>query len=518
MKRYLELSEFVQLCKNVGLYGCTEAELEQYEYEKLMFPAARIVMPEKYAVGFWEYHTSSADQFMVEDEFASFHHLNWAIRYQYPMPTKKEKGDLRHPIDQVSGKIEGLVKPIEEEFIAWNNYKINFHSKRGDFTFPTAAHFYHDWQGYELYQIRRFYKRMYQDNAPIISPSNLMTGNLHDLALFFDAVSYFQHLYQAHEDKILVPIQPNEDGFGIPSQVQQDELARAGKRYALSVLQNFGLNENLAFAHLKGVINLYKNYELAERIKLRNALKDDLWQMIEFMQFAFDTTSEEIAERESYLWEIFPNRRLKTQLMAKRILSKFATEYNKFSPTFAISDDQIELFLNYVEHTELALFEYILVGLNNTHFTRHSWQSAEAFLHLKSLASFPESLMRNLLSKKERKEASASGMGDLIQRLFDTKSTSRIWQGYTSIQKQCRSADTVSEFTQNSAYLTQVSTDSEYVFLGVSLSLATLLRNFTSHFLIENPSLLRGQYVRCIKAIVTTTFLVWIVSRNRKWV
>jgi hypothetical protein len=356
---------------------------------------------------------------------------------------------------------------------------------------------------------------MYQDNAPLKSPSNLMTGNVHDLALFFDAVSYFQHLYQSHEDKILVPIQLNEDGFGIPNQVQQDELAQAGKQYALTVLKKFGLDENLAFAHLKGIINLYKNYGLAERMKLKNALKEDLWQMIEFMQFAFDTTSEEIAERESYLWEIFPNRRLKAQLMAKRILGKFATEHNKFSPTFAISDDQIELFLNYVEHTELALFEYILVELNNTHFTRHSWQAAEAFLDLKSLASFPESLMKNLLSKKEGKEVSASGMGDLIQRLFDTKSTSHIWRGYTAIQKQYRSADTVSEFAQNLVYLTQESTDSEYAFLGVSLSLATLLRNFTSHFLIENPSLLRGQYVRCIKAIVTTTFLVWIVSRNK---
>jgi len=54
--------------------------------------------------------------------------------------------------------------------------------------------------------------------------------------------------------------------------------------------------------------------------------------------------------------------------------------------------------------------------------------------------------------------------------------------------------------------------------LAASLSLSTLLRNFTSHLLVENLGLSRNQYVRCVRAILTATFLTWKVAQLQHWV
>jgi hypothetical protein len=182
-------------------------------------------------------------------------------------------------------------------------------------------------------------------------------------------------------------------------------------------------------------------------------------------------------------------------------------------------DNEIEALLDYVERTDLALFEYILVELNDAYFAEHSWQAAEAFLQLKSLASFPESLAKAVLLNGANQIA--SGLQDAYMKVFP-QSIPLIWKKYAAVysKKGCLDATDAKDFgVKLSSWVQMISgSSSEEKYLAASLSLSTLLRNFTSHWLVEDVGSSRSQYVSCVRAILTATFLIWKVAQLRHWV
>lgn len=279
-------------------------------------------------------------------------------------------------------------------------------------------------------------------------------------------------------------------------------------------------------------MELHVHYDLAERASLASALLVDLADGVELLHHAYGEPTDQIAVKagrvggytRNYLELLFPNRRYETRLRATRIIANLTEEHNRKAPGFAMADADINALLDYTEKTDLAVLEYVLVALNDAHFTLHSWQAAEAFLWLKSLASFPESLAKAALLNSSDTAAITSyqairnpGMGALNQIVFQSSQPS-VWQEYVTAGH--REARTVADFVANVAHLIGLigRTGNEAAYVGNNLSLATLIRNFTSHLLVEEPSLLRGQYVRCVRAILSTIFLYWKVAQFRGWV
>jgi hypothetical protein len=80
-------------------------------------------------------------------------------------------------------------------------------------------------------------------------------------------------------------------------------------------------------------------------------------------------------------------------------------------------------------------------------------------------------------------------------------------------------ASDANDFTTKLSYwipqILSASLEEEY--LATSLSLSTLLRNFTSHLLVENLGLSRHQYLRCVRAVLAATFLISRVAQSRGW-
>jgi hypothetical protein len=85
-RRYLQLDRFVRLCEAVGLYQCTDIELEEYERERWLFPAARMVMPEEYARAYWHVYPGHLNPSELNDKSRPFYQLDEAIRFQIPIP------------------------------------------------------------------------------------------------------------------------------------------------------------------------------------------------------------------------------------------------------------------------------------------------------------------------------------------------------------------------------------------------------------------------------------------------
>src|SRR6476646_9720255 len=160
-QRYLLVDDFIRLCDIVGLRACNERELENYEKSRLMFPAARVVMPDDYASAFWLYQMQQIPQFEFDEKYLSFHQVDWELRYQIP---NENEQDFRHVIDRSWGTV-GLEKPLEKEYVPWDNYTVNVQIGDHSFKHSTVSHFFHYWQIYELYDVRKFHAGMYADNS-----------------------------------------------------------------------------------------------------------------------------------------------------------------------------------------------------------------------------------------------------------------------------------------------------------------------------------------------------------------
>lgn len=532
-KRYLRVTDFIKLCEAVGLHGCTEGELEEYERERWMFPAARMVMPEEYAQAFWMSWRNSTTEFEFDEKFLPFYQLDWAIRYPVQTPNNRKSQDLRHPIDRAWGKVEGLERPNDKEYVPWESYEVILKDGESEIRESTVSHFYHYWQIYELYQIRKSNKGIYRDNVLMPLSKRLKHDDLRGLSRFLDAVSYFQHSYQLQLQQMLAGLAPDDDGWIALDQTQQNQLEQAAHQYAIATLRAYRLDEDASYEGLRGIMYLHNNYDKAERVRLAEALKADIWRTVEFIHYAFSTPDEKIAERagqvggyaQNYLELLFPNRRKEARNKAVRILQNLAEEHNRRTLNYSMPDNEIDVLLDYVESIDLAWFEYILVELNEAYFARHSWQTAETFLHLKTLASFPESLMKTLIlrngdaaTKNDFNNQTNPGMGTLVCLVFRDITPSILAQRDSA--NHWNAKDTT-EFANNLSHLIQLisSAPTEEAYLGCTLALATLVRNFTSHLVVEDPQLFQsGQYVRCVRAILTAAFSAWRVARIKGWI
>lgn len=524
-KRFLRVNQFIDLCKEVGLHGVYPSELEEHERRGWMYPAARLIMPENYAQAFWT-HQLNGTPFQFDEVHLPYHELEMVLRYP-PLLISPNETDLRHPIDKAWGKVEGLHNPKDETYQSWDSYNILI----GDSPNPTATHFYHYWQVYELYQTRREHKGMYQD-ATVTFPKLLSYGDIQALAPFLDALYYFQHLYRNRFQQIVDPTQPDADGYAAFNDQQQQDIEQSARDYASQTLTIYHLKESDLYNALKGMLFLYHCYEQSERYKLAEALKSDIWQMVELISFAFSTSSEAISDRIGYvgvgvssqktLEVLFPNRRKAVREKTQRILVSISTEYNKVARNYQFSSQDIDGLLSFVEGSDLAVFEYALFELNETYFNKTSWYAEESFLRLKSVASFPESLMRVLISRSNDTNLqgvlnnSKSGMGTIIKRLYEDKNQGTIWKEYGNLGY--RNASNVQDFMTNATDLIseRAKATRENQFIAIDLSLAVLLRNYTHHHSVVPTNLLRGQYVQSVRAILNTAFFVWNDAKSRE--
>jgi hypothetical protein len=530
-KRYLRSNEFVMLCTAVGLYHSHESELEDYERSGVLFPVARMIMPDEYAKAIWLFFNSGVEKVNVDESLEAFHHLDWAIRYPDTLIPGENKSDLdmHHTIDSQWGKVEGLFLPKNQEYIPWDQYNFPVEYEGQTYQQPTATQFYHYWQIYEFFQTRKMAQGMYIDPAPISLAD--MLGHIKAMNPYLDAMSYFQHSYREKITSLLLVNEPDEENLWSLMEEQQKELETSAKAFAQETLEKYTLSPESLYEGLRGLVTLHHAFELLERTRLADTLKSDIWRLIELVHYAFNYPTEDIAHnvggvpgiRGDYVELLFPNRRKRTKEKAARILTNLADEHNKFAPGWTMANTDVEGLLGFLDKTELVLLEYIIEQTNQAFFARHSWQAAETFLQLKSVASFPESMMKVILLNSgdraaiQRFNQEYRGMDSLSKIYFEVLSPG-IWAEYQTTNH--RSSRDATEFMGNLRFLisTVIQAQNEDVYLGASLSLATCIRNFTSHLVLEKPDLLSGQYVRCIRAIVTTIYIIWHSANQRKWI
>ncbi len=156
-QRYVDVSRFVSYCKSLNV-DVSDRELEFFEREKLLFPAARILIPEDYVRYMFDINYNPANpyyhksQFELPDKWTKIYKL--LHRTNFPI---FGKDDGVHFFDKQLGKSKYLVKPIEKPFRDWKSYRV-VAGKIGDSDVKeeTAKHYYHYWQVYQVIEIQRY--------------------------------------------------------------------------------------------------------------------------------------------------------------------------------------------------------------------------------------------------------------------------------------------------------------------------------------------------------------------------
>jgi hypothetical protein len=535
-KRYVWLDHFRDLCDALGLRSCSEWELEEYEREGWLFPAARLIVPEAYAQADYVAGTKELIELLNKREtLIPFHNLYQAIKFQIDGPDAQPDDDiedLKHPIDQNWGKVEQLLRPLDQDFAPWESYRKEIEVDDTSLFVDAANTFYHYWQVYAVYQIRRNEKCMYRDNTPFpLWRMNRVRGDYLGLARGLEAVSQFGHLLDKRTGRYYARSTPNEDQRVVLTDADQAQLEEFLHRDAQVVCQDLGIEEEELYDFLRRLMVLHHSYELSERVKLVKALEVDLWRTVELIGALTGSSSEKVAERAGqvqgfripYLEVLFPNRRQQAREKSLRILTNLAQEYNRRASNYAVGGQDLKDLLKFAEEGDLALFEFILVEMNDAFFAVHSWRTAASYLALKSLASLPESLIRTVIEESAGRQTITqphqTATSDLYNCLcFLLSSRERgVWKAYEDHGlTPYRRAEKKAEFSYNLAHLAALVNNSQNAeqYLSANMTLATLLRNFTSHYLPEEPELLQGQYLRSVRAIVATILFVWKTAQQ----
>jgi hypothetical protein len=294
----------------------------------------------------------------------------------------------------------------------------------------------------------------------------------------------------------------------------------------------FKLDEGMLYAGLRKMMELHFSYEEAERFKLAVALKRDILRFTQFMSYATGKSAEEISRFAGpvgnyvgyYLEILFPNRRKAARDEAFQLVKHLMHEYNKHFPNVSLSDAELKNLLNYIEATSIAWFEHQIVELNKAFFEYHSLHYTLTFLHLKSLASFPEAIMKVLIQNNGDQQTQQQlnnernpGMVKVVELVFRNVSPAILSHYQTTLHWEAR---TSAQFSTNLNYLVNSinSAASEDEYIGRNLALAPLQRNFSSHVAVDNPELLEGQYVLCLRSILVAISSIWKAAQGQHWV
>jgi hypothetical protein len=534
-QRYLSVQNFMGFCRSVGVHVTKEAELEFYEEHRLLLPAARIINPDDYLHLIKGGHD-------IPDRYLALDRLLAQIHFPSFIERQPEQS-LAHPIDEAFGTLPELVDPRQTQFHPWDSH---------------IEVFYHYWQVYELYQIRRD-KGMYADTAFVLrhedewhftpghtTESTLLwkwpdaEGDRLGLHDDFDALSRFIYLYNQERRRTFAPVEPNED---LIKSLAPDDYERYKSRVmniAKDTSQQYGLDAECLYAFLRKLMEMHHTYQAAEKSKLADSIKTDIGLLMRMIAWITGQDFTYIAEKAgnlrrypgpNYLETVFPNARAGAHDSAVKMLTLWAKDhYNPYVTTlFAVDDTNLDALASYIEKTDLAVFEYALLILNETWWdTSDSIQPATMYFCIKNLAALPEAFLREIYEHRLASGAVQSvSKHDLYQcacSLFARETNlSSLWRviqsgynsGYTAAKDQ---AEFIQKFEHLRAQM-DLSGISNEDYLGYCFLMAVLVRNFTHHHQIEESShTFDNRYLRSIRSILSVVFFVWVYAHRQGWI
>lgn len=408
--RYLEVSQFTSYCKELKVdVDPFHHDLELYEKEGAIYPAARVIKPKEYILERKQFERIPEHIYKRMPGWEDFETLLFGNR-----------NIAWHDFDlAIQNGNKYIVQPKRSNFQSWDSYRVEVEAASGEeYLVESATHYYHYWQVYQIYELQKKYPIFSKNNwvYQIVKENNsaradyLFPGNPAPLANFygryksFEALSVFIHLYHYEHKKMSY----ERHRVSQLSTSENEQLSAKMKEYVILVLQQYGLELDELFSFIPNLLSLERDYRDQEKYLLAGEVKKDITWLINMISYASDKTFDDI---QGYLtdrvprWDLQRLRHLSSSLlvndMAKDDLKYLLKEYNDLFSGFSLDNKEVEDFVNYLEKNQISIIPfsiYYLVDVMNQ--SEPVWFTS-LFMGLSGLLVGLESFLRKLYSKSD---------------------------------------------------------------------------------------------------------------------
>ncbi len=543
--RYVDVGRFVSYCKSLNV-DVSEAELEFFEREKLLFPAARILIPEDYVRYMFDIDHNPSNpyyhkpQFEIPDKWTKIYKL--LNRTNFPI-FHKDNGT--HFFDKQLGKSQYLVKPIENIFRDWKSYRV-IAGKIGNSEVKenTAKHYYHYWQVYQIIEIQRYLefccKMTLRENLDVIKKRNYplyyhipipkrkaADGDYLGLNGEFDALSFFIRLLNNKELEFSDKGKPIGGGYKRLSTRQVKALEKANRNIAEKVCQMFGLDEDKLFVFFRRLLELHVDYERKEKAKLEREIRKDISYLTNLIMYKTGLPFLDVSKKigrvggyfKNYLDVVFTNQIEKAKEKASPTFESFLKDYNAAFPSRKIDTDSLKRFLSFCEKNNTLNFVSSISDINEEWFNRDSLSETSLISSLRECVCFPEKLGELVAKKTKKRSIKALAKKRVtLKTVIKTFFSQEAWfNGLIGTWEDKSSFNTVIEFEQKYKFLTGQNTlcqDKEEDNILRAMLLTSLVRNYVVH---RNAKflLLESNYILLVRNSAFVIFLLWHqIERN----
>ncbi len=529
-RRYLTAQEFTSYCSklNVELMAF-DRELELYEKDGVLFPVARMLMPDEYVVKRYELDLYS-DSF--GQEIPNFPELE-RLLYSPTILEYINDRNLWHHIDREFEKTNlFLARPAEEQYEPWQDYRVMVREDPKLFK-KSAKHYYHYYQVYQVYAIQKKYpiyakhysllqnvKDEYTEFTKHLTPQNgnqiaAMHGNL----ICFEALSFFIEIYENEHHRTFDPI-PENSGIKTLNDQQFMQYKNRLEKHAKFILKKFELTDDDIYKFLLYLLNLHENYKRSEHLKLANELLVDIQYLITFIAFStnlsFNDIEIEINQRDPSIWTKQKFRHLDEALevydYARETFERLMKDYNtKVDTSFNVSPNDIEKLLKFIEKQGIFIIPFAIYDIDKILNGSRPFYSTSLYIGLSNLTTGLESYLREIANRSNlRKDTELNTLHRLITNIFKDDWGNRFNQEH-SVRKNTLGNDPF-------LYLTDVYTDPNLDEVIKAFLIAYRSRNFIAHNFTLEQDLYHTWYGIIYTAICNALFYSWIYATKNNWI
>jgi hypothetical protein len=497
-ERYLTVSRFRSYCAELKIM-LTTSELESYEREGVLLPAARIIKPDEYVIKRKQTDQQTETYGQKLPEWGDLERLL----------DRENNPGLWHPFDwEFEKKNEFLLCPKVGDFKAWDSFKVEVKSAAGEkYSTSSVEHYYHYWQAYLVDKI--------QSKYPVFAKHNRIFG----IGGYFDALSFFIGLNMNEERLTFAPV-AETDGVKQLSNEESAFYREHLKDHAQFVLQRFDLNLQELYQFLVDILEHQADYRRNERLSLAEALGNDAIFLSRLISWAtgqsIDEMGEEIGKQAgSGVQKQFRHldKALEIYDYALETFRRLMGKYNEtFPPDFSVSLDDIDRLLKFIEEKRLFIIPYAIFEIDEALNDPKRFRWTSLYIGINNLATGFECFLRETANLVNQSQGSTpirtDGLFHMIQDLLGPRG--KDFQNEQQYREENSKNDMV--------YIEDVYTSPSLDNTLKAFLIAHKARNFTAHKYTLEPYFYHYLYSIAYAEICNSLFYSWKYASRKGWV
>lgn len=544
--RFLTLQQFIGYCSELNI-KTDENELEDYEKNFIFYPIVRLSYPldfihlrEKFSNGL----VQQAPELRMWRDFYSIYDR---MRFNLEDWADLTDDELVNSFDRQLGKNSNLTQPSNEIFRPWSEYQtIVGISEEYEHSVPFVEHFYSYWQVHHLFYIQQFpdlYKnRFYLNWVPDDikkqlgrpwSPNYERLKSFDGRANLFDALSFWIEVYKRERNRTF-SLAPEKYHIRKITDLQYQQYKKRLSDNAKTVQARFALTNDSLFYFLKNLLDLHRNYQNDEHIKLAAALSNDILYLTDFISNSTNLDEDAVSDQLAKMFSRFERNALRNLVPQKkeldeahRVLQNFVRGYCTNIQKLGVkecawefSEDQIEEFLTHCKTLGLELLLASLAGMIATSDElANKFRPINLLSNFKNISTIFEFFLKDI-ADRNKIQLQGRGLHHAINALmrqekdwfgdFSDKANKGLTQG--SNQKEF-----FLNFSKIEDYL--ASNLSENSFWARTFLVAALARNFVTHSFTSEYHFYTEDFLGQLSQSTIYCFLYsWQVAKRKKWV